>query len=154
VRPRRAYGRPGTAVLPERWAFEHGVVADGFASATVNIREAGGTPGDFDETTGTTPTVPFEPFAELVPAAVKPLGADQSMSPGVVVAGDVVKVTGYLLSLPVGFEGLDDPLLGEGALVDVVTCDDPLLEGRTLTVTDAVRGTDRMTRDLIATVND
>lgn len=152
--PNRAYGRPGTAVLPSTWAAEHGLVADGFRTAVVSVRPPGGTPGGFDDETGTTTTTPFDPFIANAPAVIAPLGADQSSSPGIEVAGDVVKVTAYRVSLSRVQAGVDDDELAEGALVDVVTCDDPQLEGRTLNVTDVVRGSDLMTRDLICTVND
>lgn len=154
VRAQRSYGRPGTTVFPPDWSTSHAPVAAGWFTGTVSLREPGGTDSAFDPETGVTTVTPFEPFAADLASSITPLGADGETGPATETAGDMVRITGYLVQVDLTFDGDDAPALKPGCLIDVVTCDDALLVGRTLTVNDIARGSRRFTRDLVATLND
>lgn len=150
MRSQRAYGRPGTAVIPAAWAASHAPVVEGFMTeATVSLRKPGGTQGAFDPDTGTYAFVPFPPFATGVPARVQAL--TEISVPAADAAGESVRVLGYRVSIPASTPTAD---LDEGILVDFTECaGDALLEGSSLHVTDIVRGTHRFERDLICDLN-
>jgi hypothetical protein len=150
-RPTRANGRPGTKVIPPRWGALHAQAAAGTRTdATVDVRVPGTTPrwnNDRKRTEATDAT----PFATKVPARILALTASTNTSTQDA-ADDTVRVIGYRISVPLG--KANDARLLPGVLVDVVSCSDPLLVGRTLRVEDVVRGSHRFERDLLCTLND
>jgi hypothetical protein len=146
-RPTRAYGRPGTKVIPDDWAASHGiVVGNTWMASTVNLRVAGDTPGA--QVDGRTQVTPNAPFATAVPANITAL--TESTVDASDVVDDQVRVLGYLVTIPAATPVTS---LDEGVLVDVVSSPDPLLAGQTLTVTDIVRGSRLLERALVCTLN-
>jgi hypothetical protein len=136
-------------VLPADWPGSVAAVAEGFMTrATVNLRSASVTTG-YDTGTNRTVATPQTPFATSVPARI--LGLTQVRIPPADAVGAQVRVVDYRVSIPVTQA---DVRLEPGLLVDVVTCSDPLLVGRTLQVSDVVRGSHLLERDLICTLND
>ena len=144
-----ANGRPGTVVIPAGWAESLAPVvqATWMQNATVNLRKPGGTEAWSDDDDRTV-TVPFDPFLTGVPANIQAL-TETSVPPADAVE-DQVRVLGYLVTLPLGTAPTD---LDEGVLVDIVTSDDPMLDGQTMHVTDIVRGGRGFERALICDLN-
>lgn len=136
VRP-VAGGRPGTEVVPTGWEAAHAAPAAGTMTATVEIRQPGGTQ-EWDDASESTVTVPFAPYA-TVAARVQALTNDAQV---VDAAEQSVTVSGYLVTVPA------DTSPARGHLVTVTATNDPLLEGRELRVTDVVLGSLRFERDL------
>lgn len=147
-RPNRAYGRPrSNPVIPAAWETDHAPVAQATMTATVNLRKPGASSTSFNVATQQTVPVPFAPYASGQPArfqAYRATAIDRARE----VAEDTVRVTGYLVALPLQLNP------DEGDQIDVTACSDADLVGRTLTVVDLVRGSLRFERDVFAMVND
>lgn len=155
-RPQRAYGRPGTTVIPPDWGTSHAPVAEGTMPDRVSLRAPGGTGSGWNETEKRTDVTPFTPFATDVPARIQALTERRGAGAEQTTADDLVRVAGYLVSLPLTADGVDDVVVdGESdTLIDVTTSADPLLAGKTLRVADIVRGSSRFERNLLCTLND
>lgn len=139
------YGRPGTKVIPDDWAANHGVIVDSTHSGTVALREPGGTPGGWDEEAQQTGTVPHAAYA-TIPCQVHALAGESRV---VLTADDVEIVADYLLTVS---RSVDGAL--EGHLALVTDTGDAALDGKTLEIVRVARGTDRFQRDLYCTLTD
>lgn len=146
--PRQAQGRPGTAVIPARWAQSHaGVIDRATATASkVKIGPPGGTSA-WNEGLGRTVTLPagsiYDGPAELM--------AVSDTARALTVVEDPVKTRVYDVTLPYA--------AGAGILAEmVITVDvgdpDPTLAGRTLRVHAVERGSRRFSRVLLASLLD
>jgi hypothetical protein len=149
-RPQRAYGRPGSTVFPAGWDTSHAAVLASQMPDRVSLRAAGGVP-TWNPATNRTETTPATPFATSVPARIAAIGADHD----VVTNDDLVRVAGYDIFLPLTGDGVDalDVDGSADTLVDVTSSADPMLVGKTLRVTGVVRGSTRLERHLLATLN-
>jgi hypothetical protein len=138
------------AVIPTDWAAHHTGVAEGFMDkATINLHGPGSAPA-WNETTKRTESPPGAAIAAGVPARIQAL--TEISVPANDVADEQIRIIGYRISVPAA---TSPAALVPGVLVDVVTCaGDPLLAGRSMTVTDVVRGTHRFERDLVCDLND
>lgn len=126
-------------------------------TATVALRAPGTSSNShFDGALHRTVTTGPAPFAVDVPARVQALTERRGAGPAQDAADDMVRVAGYLVSLPLSGDGVDQIVVdGEtNTLIDVTASSDPLLTGKTLRVADIVRGTNRFERDLLCTLND
>jgi len=148
-RPRHAQGRPGTRVIPADWSATHRPVTAKTMTATCSIRHPGGTPGEFDPETGTTPVVPYPPHAPALSTRIQVLSLQDQEA----IAGDEqVSTVAYLVTI-------DATAAAELALDDLVKVDtvdangDPTLVGRELSVDSLTRGSLVWERDLICTDN-
>lgn len=152
VRPQRAYGRPGTAVIPPDWGASHAPVAAGTMTARVSLHHTGGTITYqwSDAEQRNVPTLPAA-YATDVPARLQ-ANRETSRGDDAVSAEESIKVSGYLISLPLDGDGVDEIAVGD--TIAVTTSDDPELEQITLRVVDIVRGSLRFERDVFASVND
>ena len=152
MRPQRAYGRPGTKVIPDSWGASHAPVVEGWLTATVSLRAPGGT-SVWDEGLGRTVVTPNAPFATEVPARIRPIGAGGG--PGQEAVDIKVQVAGYLVSLPLEADGVDEVVVdGESnTLVDVTASEDALLTGTSLRVEDIERASLRFERTLLCVLN-
>lgn len=131
------------AVLDPDWATSLAVAVEGFMTeATVHLRRPGGTTA-FNPSTGVTDVVPFVPFATFVPAKIQPISATE-----VGVVEEQEFVLGYRVAVP-RTVAPNPTQLDEGIEVVVVTCSDPMLVGEVLRVTDVVRGTHLLERELV-----
>lgn len=150
-RQQRAYGRPGTTVVPPDWDTSHAVVITGTFPDSVSLRAPGGVSA-WNPLTNRTEVVPHAPFATNVPARINAVGGATGDQP----ADDLVHVAGYTVSVPLTADGADLVVVnGENdTLIDVTDSADPTLVGKTLRVTDIVRGSTRFERDLLTTLND
>lgn len=142
-RPRHAQGRPGTQVIPTDWDTSHRPVLDRTRRGRITLRKPGGTPGGWDEATQQTTTVPHPPYAADQPCRVLALTAQTTDS-----AEDAVTVAGYRITLDAALE----PAVGH--LGVLAATGDPLLDGRTVRVTEVVLGTERFERVILADLND
>lgn len=131
------------AVVDPDWSASLATAVEGFMTeATVHLRRPGGTE-TFNSTTGLTSVTPFVPFALFVPAKIQPISANE-----VGVVEEQAWVLGYRVA--VARDVAPTPTqLDEGIIVDVVTCTDPTLVGAHLRVTDVVRGTHLLERELV-----
>ncbi|WKN47146.1 DUF6093 family protein [Nocardioides sp. Arc9.136] len=142
-RPRHAQGRPATPVIPTDWAATHAPVVAKTWTATVELRRPGGT-SDWNPTTEQNELTPHPPYY----AAACSIQAEATQAREATAAEDATVVAGYLLTVPVTADAhVDD-------LATVTGTGDTLLEGRTLTVRDVVRGSQLVERDLFCTLND
>jgi hypothetical protein len=147
-RPRQAQGRPGTPVVPARWAESHSQVVDRATAATsaVQIGPPGGT-SEWNEGLGRTITQPTSPI--YVGAASLMLVTDTARA--LTVVEDPVKSRVYDVTLPYAASALV-------SVDQVITVDpadpDPMLAGRTLTVHAIERGSRRFSRVLLAVLLD
>lgn len=139
-----AQGRPGTEVIPTGWAGAHAPVLDGTRTATVDLRKPGGTSAWSDDEQRTV-TVPHPPYAAAVTARVQAVPAQERTSE---VAGDTAHIRDYLVTLDPTLTPADDDL------VDVTSCDDADLTGRTLRIVDVIRGSLAFERVVYCTLND
>lgn len=142
-RERRSQGRPGTAVIPARWAESHRPVADKTMTATAAVRKPGTVQAwsDVEQQNVTVPKVPYY----TGPCRVQAL-ATQARE--VVVAADDETVASYLITLTAATE------LAESDLVRVTDSGDPLLDGHSLRILQVVTGSLRFERDLFCTLTD
>lgn len=150
-RPQRAYGRPGTQVIPPDWETSHAQVMTGTFPDLVSLRAPGGTPA-WNPGNHRTEVTANTPFATRVPARIHAIGADAQNT----AADDVVRVAGYDVWLPLDGDGVDAIVVDgeQDTLIDVTSSQDPMLTGKTLQVTGVIRGTSRFERHLLATLND
>lgn len=128
-------------VLPSDWETALAPVVEQFMlEATVNLRAPGSTTV-FDEGLGRTVTTVLPPFAIGVVAKITPISASE-----VGVVEQQAWILGYRVLLPISTPTAQ---LDEGIMVDVVTCSDAMLVGKALRVTDVVRGTHLLQRELV-----
>ncbi|CAI9417359.1 DUF6093 family protein [Nocardioides sp. T2.26MG-1] len=144
MRPRRAYGRPGTAVIPDGWEADHRVVAEKtHRAATVSLRHPG-TRQAWSETEQQNIEVPLDPYW-TGPARVTELATRDQVK---VTAGDREVVVRYDVAVDAGVvPSVDD-------LVTVTEVDDAFLAGRTLRVAQVSGGSLRFERVFSCSLND
>lgn len=132
--------RPGSRVIPTGWSAHHRPVAEGTMTGACTIRDpAQDTQGEFDDETGTYPTVPADPYYTGV------CRAQQQKQPQVATTGEQrVSTHDYLVTVPASVAGVK-----LGHIVTVTSAVDPSLIGRPLKVVDVMRGTEMWERDLI-----
>jgi hypothetical protein len=141
-RPRRAQGRPGTAVIPKTWGADHAPVVVRSSNATVRIHA----PASSSET----PTL-NDDYTVAQQSAAQPLhsgAARIQMLNGQELAqlvGDQEQITaGYLVAI--AYDASEIPLL---ATVQITESTDPRLGGdRRFVVRRVGSGTERFERDL------
>lgn len=139
---------PGTKVIPQAWSRHHQPTATGGMNATVTVTDPARTvPGAWDDATGTYGPPTPHVVADAILARVQAVQSDQAS----VQAGQESTTRDYLVQL-------DDPGLSTlpdievGYRVTVTTAaNDPHLVGLDLTVTDVQHGSERFTRDVVAT---
>lgn len=148
--PNQALGRPGTPVIPTGWQQAHGAVVAKTMTATVALRKPGGTK-TFNTTSRRTEYTGVTPYATDQAARIQ-AEASRAVQPSEEQAEETLQVAGYLVTLTFDRTVDDEPAAGD--LVDVTASDDPLLTGRTLKITEAVRGSLRFERDLFCTLVD
>jgi hypothetical protein len=130
-------------VVDVDWESHLAPAVEGFMTeATVHLRRPGGT-SLFNVSTGVTDVVPYVPFATFVPAKIQPIAASE-----VAVVEERAWILGYRVAVPVTVAPSPSQL-DEGVEVVVVTCSDPMLVGTTMRVTDVVRGTHLLERELV-----
>jgi hypothetical protein len=140
-------GSGHATVVPTDWESHTTVTVAGLMTeATVHLRRPGGTT-TFNVSTGVTDVVPYVPFATFVPARITPISAAE-----VAVVEERAWILGYRVTVPVSVAP-NPAQLDEGVEVVVVTCSDPMLVGDTLRVTDVVRGTHLLQRELVTELN-
>lgn len=144
-RPTRAYGRPGTKVLPADWAASHRPTVEGTLHGTVTLRRPGSTQ-TWSDALGEMVETPRAPYA-TVACRVQRLGGDRAHT--VTVAGDREVVADYLVVIPAATAGV-----AHLDLATVSATGDALFDGRTLTVGEVVHGTERFERDLFCVLAD
>jgi hypothetical protein len=122
----------------------------------VSLRAPGDSGSAWNEATHRTETTTNTPFATGVPARIKPLGTRGGVGSDALVVDDSVNVVGYVVSLPLGGDGVNQIVMdGESnTLIDVTSSADAQLVGRTLRVTGVPRGTYLTARRLLCTLND
>lgn len=147
---------PSSRAVPEGWSRHHAPVASGGMNAACFITDpARSTPGGWNDDTGTydppTPhyVVPAPEGADGWPCRVQALQSEQDTEQ----AGQASTVRPYLVQL-------HDPDLTTLADVEVghvieitAAVNDAHLIGERLTVTDVQHGSERFTRDLVASHN-
>jgi len=144
MRPQRAYGRPGTAVIPADWGLSHAPVAAGTRNATGTLRHAadGGDEAGWDPVNRVTVPPEGSVYATDITARIQSLITHRSDS-NVVVAEDVVITASYLVTVDLDLESV------EGDTFTVATCaGDSTLVDQIFRVEHVVRGTERFERDL------
>jgi hypothetical protein len=121
------------------------IVAD-LWTADCSIRHPGGTRGAFDSTTGTYPTVPFDPYY-VGGCRIQVLSTEEQRE---LVAEEQITSVGYLIVVD-----LDESLESRaGDLVTITAVDDngdPQLIGQTVQVRSLARGAQPWERDLRCT---
>lgn len=141
---------PGTRVVPEGWSRHHQPVATGGMNATCVVTDPDqSTPGGWNDDTGTyDPPTPFIVVAETR-CRIQAIQSDQDTEQ----AGQDSTTREYLVQL-------DDPDLSTlpdievGHVIEITTAiNDAHLVGERLTVTDVQHGSERFTRDLVASHN-
>lgn len=144
--PRRLHqGRPGARVIPTGWAAAHRPTVATSWNGAVTIRNP-------DEDTGPAWSNELEQNV-MTPAAAYYSGAARiqqldSRADQTVVAADPESVADYLVVVDASTEA------HEGHVVTVTEADDPVLQGRDLTILRVVAGTERFERDLLCTLVD
>ena len=145
---------PGTRILPHGWSQHHAPAIATAANGTcVVIDPTRSTPGALDPATGArpaatphyvagTPAAPIRCRIQALASAHDTRQADQASTE-----------RAYLVQL-VDADLSSVPDIEEGHIVRVVAAEnDPHLTGVDLTVRDVQHGTERFTRDLVATHN-
>lgn len=142
-------GSGRSPAIPDDWetSFATVVTNNFMREATVNLRLPGPATSAWNESLGRTVTAYPTPFATNVVARITPISASE-----VNIVEERAWVLGYRVMVPRSVAPTPTQL-DEGILIDVLTCSDPLLVGTTMTVTDVVRGTHRLYRELIASLN-
>lgn len=137
-----------TRVIHPDWSKHHAPVAAGGMNATVVIRNPAEATTGYDETTDQQTSIPG-PAHYDGPARVQELNDSHDAAQ----ADQQVTTRTYLLQLL-----FDAPQLEQGWHVEVTACaNDTNLVARTadrpMVVTDVQSGSERFTRDLVATIN-
>lgn len=147
MRAQRAYGRPGTAVIPPNWGASHAPVADGTRNAVVTLRRPSTMAWDESANDGKGATVPTPgaAYASNVTARIQALitRSDNDAES----AEETITAPPYLVTL-----GHEQPCR-EGDEIEVTACvGDALLVDRFLRVDHVVLGTERVERDVLCTL--
>ena len=142
-RPTRAYGRPGTGVIPANWAASHRpTVEKTMVGATVELAHPGTTQDWVNEQMVEIPNPPYW----TGPARIQELATrDQS---DVTVGEDFEVSLRYLVVVPAGVDASVDDL------ATVTEVDDAHLVGRSLLVAAVTAGSLRFERDLYCALTD
>ncbi len=138
----------GTRVIGPGWSDHHRPVTAGTMTATCDLRLPGGTDSTFDGDTGTTTVTPHPPYLTGAKCRIQALSTQEA---GVqqLVAEQQVTTMPYLVAVDWATASEVEPAVNH--LVDVVTCEDPRMVGRTLTVKAVVGGSLIWERDLVCT---
>jgi hypothetical protein len=133
---------PGHRVFPSGWAQHHRPTVNGTMTATIAWFHRG-TPEPYELPEGWTGPEPFH----TSPCRVQELNASGRAVP----TDQPVFERDYLVSIPI--EGAPEIRAGEqdGDYGKVTDCEDPLLVGRILNVTDVQHGSLMFERDIICT---
>lgn len=133
--------RPGSRVIPAGWVEHHRPTVEATFTAKIRLRDpAQDTVGDFDDATGTRPVVKATPYYD------GPCRVQQQKQPQVGQTGEQrVTTHDYLIPVPISV----DAAIGHIGVVYECAAD-PTLVGRSLKVTDVMRGSLAWERDLIA----
>lgn len=144
-RPRRSHGRPGTEVIPARWATDHQPVAEKtMVGAKATFRKPG-TQQSWSAEQEQMIAVPKTPYAAGLRCRAQAL---PTQARDVVAAEDTETVAAYLITVTADLNPL------EGDLVQLDVCDDPALDGLRLEIQQVVRGSILWERDLMCTLTD
>lgn len=135
-------GLPNTRVIPAGWAEHHRPTANGTMTATIEWFHRG-QPEPYELPEGWTGPEPFH----TSPCRVQELNASGRAVP----TEQPVFERDYLVSIPI--DGAPEIRAGEqdGDYGKVTACDDPLLIGRILNVTDVQHGSLMFERDIVCT---
>ncbi len=142
TRPRRSYGRPGTAVIPADWATGLRPVAEGTMTASAAIRHPGTTQAWSDEAEQNVDT----PNAAYYTGTARVQVLSTQARP-IITVGDREVVAQYLVTVPATV----DPT--ELDLVTVTDSGDPALDDQTLLVGQVARGSLLVERDLFCALD-
>lgn len=142
VRPQRAYGRPGTTVIPPGWAQGLRPVAEGTQTAVVEIRHPGTRQAWSDQLEQNVEVPNAAYYTDT--ARVQALG---TQARPVVAVGDREVIAQYLVTVPAAVTPT------ELDLVTVTSSGDAALDGRTLLVVQVARGSLIVERDLFCTLD-
>jgi hypothetical protein len=143
MRAQRAYGRPGTRVIPAGWGASHAAVIEGRLSAVVDLTDPATATKTWDEELKRT-VLAATPYAADVPAAIQVIFTGYSNNSGEDAAEERLQVAGYRITVPHG------QAVTPGHEVTVTACDgDSTLTGRTFSVAEVLRGSERFQRDLM-----
>ena len=148
TRPRQSQGRPGTPVIPARWAAGLSPVAEKTQTARVALRQPGTQQGWSDELEQNV-QVPKDPYYQG-PARVQVLA---TQARPVVTVGDREVVAQYLITVALTDGRGEAVEPAELDLVAVYGSGDPALDGRTLLVAQVARGSLLVERDLFCTLD-
>lgn len=141
-RPTRAFGRPGTPVIPTAWESDHARVVLKTMTATITIRPPATAPATANTDLSYTPAaVPDPVYAGLARIQV----LQRSTGSAAQILGDeVTNGIVYLVAID-----RDAAPISRGYVVEVIACNDPTLtDGRRLVVKQIDRGSLRFERDL------
>lgn len=137
-------------MIPRDWNSSHAPVVEAAMRARVSIEHDAATK-TFDNTTGRT-SYTGSPYIVSAPARIQAVRESAAREPSQT-AGETIRVTGYLVALPLDVEGDGDLLVGD--LVTVLDAGDSLLASSTvLRIVEIARGTERFERDLFCQIND
>lgn len=139
-------------VIPTDWSAHHRPLLTGTRDATVTLRRPGGTPGEFNEATGTYPSVPFPAYFGL--GATEANARIQVLS-----VGDQERLAAEQQVTTLGYAVMIDHAVDGMQLNDVVTVTamdnngDPWLVGREMSVEAIEGGSLHWERRLLCTDN-
>lgn len=147
--PRQAMGRPGAPVVPANWGANHAQVIDRATDDSGSLVRIGPPGGQvaWNEGRGRSETGIAPPV--YVGAATLMLVSDTARA--LTVVEDPIKSRVYDVTLPYAASAL----ITVGHVVQVDAADpDPMLAGKSLTVSAIERGSRRFSRILLAVLND
>jgi len=143
-RPRRAHGRPGTAVIPPAWEADHAVVAAKTFTATVKIWPRATAPDIKDDLSYDDAGSPSPVYVGGARIQVLSGGRDAANQ---MIGDQAVSSVAYLVAID-----REAAPIRRGYVVEVVTSNDATLQdGRRLAVERVDRGSLRFERDLYCT---
>jgi len=141
--PNRAYGRPGTAVIPANWQEEHAAVIGKTYPDTITIGLPGRAPA-FNEQTGQTETQLATPvYAGPAKVTAVPRAPQPTQQ-----ADEQIPVRVYEISLPWPTSGITT-----AHVVHVDASKDAQLTGQVLQISQVERDSLRFSRILLATLD-
>ena len=141
--PKRAYGRPGTAVIPPNWQTDHAAVIEQTHPDSVTIGLAGTMP-TFNEATSQTETTLAAPVY-VGPASIT--AVPRTPQP-VLQAEEQIPVRAYEISLKFAVAGITT-----GHVIRVDASADAELVGQVLRIGQVERDSRRFSRILLATLD-
>lgn len=153
MRPKRAFGRPGTQVIPVNWGADHAAVVEGdtgVLTLTIAWRRPGGTAGSFNPAT-LTKTVTPNTAHHTGPADVQLL--PQLQQERLLAEDDLVSTVGYRVTVThdAGTDGTDFQVGDVGTVTAADGNGDASLVGKDLIVRAIERPSHGWSRYLICT---